>query len=253
MATVYRAFDPRELREVALKVLLASRMRSVGWRRFAQEARALAALDHPSIVRVFDHGVSDDGAHFIALELLTGETLRSRLFEGALAPRVALELCLQMARALAAAHEKGIIHRDLKPENLFLVAGGGLKIVDFGLAKVVPREVQQHTLLTEAGVLLGTMGYLAPEQANGEAVDARTDLFSVGAILYELVTGRRAFFGESAIETLHAIVASDPPPTGHPEIDAVLARCLEKRPDARIGSARELERELESVLARMGT
>jgi diguanylate cyclase (GGDEF)-like protein len=254
MATVYRAYDPRALREVAVKLLSRSAMQTPGWRRFVQEARALAALDHPSIVRVFEYGVSHDGAHYIALELLSGRTLRERLFDGPFALREALDLCLEMVRALAAAHEKGIIHRDLKPENLFLLAGGGLRILDFGLAKVI--SVAEHhgtlPLPTGAGVLLGTPGYLSPEQAKGQPIDARADLFSAGAILYELVTGRRAFWRSSAIETLHAVVAEEPPVTGRAEIDAVLRRCLEKEPAARVGSARELEEELLRAVARLG-
>jgi serine/threonine protein kinase len=189
--------------------------------------------------------------HYIALELLTGRTLRQRLFDGPLPLREALVLCLEMVRALAAAHEKGIVHRDLKPENVFLLAGGGLKILDFGLAKVVQVEGHDAAPLppTQAGVLLGTVGYLSPEQAKGEPVDARTDLFSAGAILHELVTGQRAFLRNSAIETLHAVVVDHPPPTGQADVDPVLRRCMEKDPAARIGSARELEAALVQAVA----
>jgi diguanylate cyclase (GGDEF)-like protein len=246
MATVYRAFDPRRMHEVALKVLSTAALRAGGARRFAQEARALAMLDHPNVVRVFDHGESDDGAHYLVLELLVGQTVRKRLFDGPLPVREAIAVCIDIASALAAAHAAGVIHRDLKPENLFLPEGGGLKIVDFGLAKVVPVEPRDQTMAppTQAGVLLGTVGYLSPEQAKGLPTDARSDLFSVGAILHELVTGKRAFYGGSAVETLHAVIADEPPRTGHAAIDALLSRCLAKDPEDRFASATELHAEL---------
>jgi two-component system, cell cycle response regulator len=251
MSTVYRAYDPRRMREVALKVLSKSAGHAKSWHRFDQEARALETIDHPGIVRVLDHGVADDETRYLALELLTGRTVRERLFEGPLPVSDAIRLVLELLAALAAAHEKGIIHRDLKPENLFLVESGEVKLLDFGLAKVaapIAFDDRATVAATEAGVLLGTVGYLAPEQARGQKADERSDLFSVGAILYELVTGKRAFFRDSAIETLHSVITDDPPPIGHAALDAVLRRCLAKNPAERIPSARELEAELLRIL-----
>ena len=243
MGTVYRALDRRLLREVALKVLTASSLRDPdGWRRFGQEARALAALDHPSIVRVFDFGRTDDGEQYLALELLDGSTLRRRVEEGPMTEAEAFGLSLELVRGLVVAHDKGIVHRDLKPENLFVTTAGALKILDFGMVKLTaPLFGRREPTATAAGMLLGTVGYLAPEQARGESVDARADLFAVGAILYELVSGRRAFAKSSAVETLHAVLVEDPPPIGLPRLDALLARCLAKNPDGRFATARDLE------------
>jgi diguanylate cyclase (GGDEF)-like protein len=238
---VYRAFDDRLHREVAIKVLAGGARHSAdGWRRFAQEARVLAALDHPSIVRIFDLGTADWGDPYIVLELLEGRTLRERLEEGVISLAEALRLALELLGALAAAHEKGIVHRDLKPENLFLTKTGRLKILDFGLAKRV-HPLGEGPTATAAGMLLGTAGYLAPEQASGQPVDERSDIFAVGAILYELVSGQRAFRGTSILATLTAVISEEPPPLEPPALDAVLRRCLTKDPAQRIGSARELE------------
>jgi diguanylate cyclase (GGDEF)-like protein len=243
MGTVYRALDRRLYREVALKVLTATSLRDPdGWRRFGQEARALAALDHPSIVRVFDFGRTDDGEQHLALELLDGRTLRRRVDVGPMPEGEAVLLALELVRGLVVAHDKGIVHRDLKPENLFLTTTGALKILDFGMAKLTaPIFGRREPTATQAGMLLGTVGYLAPEQARGENVDGRADLFAVGAILYELVSGRRAFAKASAVETLHAVLVEDPPPLGSPRLDALIARCLAKKPEARVANARELE------------
>jgi diguanylate cyclase (GGDEF)-like protein len=251
MATVYRAYDPRCMREVALKVLTKSGGQGKSWHRFAEEARALEALDHPGIVRVLDHGVVNDDTRYLALELLTGRTVRERLFDGPLPVSDAIHLVLELLAALGAAHDKGIVHRDLKPENLFLVESGGLKVLDFGLAKVsapIAFDDRATVAATEAGVLLGTVGYLAPEQARGQRADERSDLFSVGTILYELVSGKRAFFRDSAIETLHSVIHDEPQPIGHAALDAVLRRCLAKDAAARVASARELAAELEQIL-----
>jgi len=243
MGMVYRAVDRRLLREVALKVLGSSALRDPdGWRRFAQEARALAAVDHPNIVKVFDLGRSDEGEPYLVLELLDGHTLRSRLEQGAVPEGEAIALMITFVRALGAAHEKGIVHRDLKPENLFLTNDGTLKILDFGVAKfTVPHLGSSDAHATQVGTLLGTVGYLSPEQACGEAVDARADLFAAGIIFYELIAGRGAFDRPTPIEMLHAILKDDPAPLGRPSIDAVLSRCLAKAPEQRVGSARELE------------
>jgi diguanylate cyclase (GGDEF)-like protein len=242
MGTVYRAIDGRLLREVAVKVLTADGFRhDDAWRRFDREARALAALDHPHIVRVFDLGISPEGDPFLVLELLEGTTLRERLGAGALPLDEALRLTMQLTSALAAAHDKGIVHRDLKPENLFVTRDKHLKVLDFGLAKVLGPLVPQRGAMTETGVVLGTVGYLAPEQARGLPVDARSDLFAVGAILYELASGRPAFDGPSPVETLHAILNHEPSALADARLDALVRRLLEKDPEARVGSARELE------------
>src|SRR5271167_4410261 len=199
MGEVYRARDSRLRRDVAIKVLPqelsldAERMR-----RFEQEALATAALNHPNILAVFDIGTSE-GSPYVVSELLEGETLRDRLRTGAIATRKSLDYALQIAHGLAAAHEKGIIHRDLKPENLFVTKDGRVKILDFGLAKLTQPESGAQTSLptltqaTEAGVVMGTAGYMSPEQVRGVAVDARSDILAFGAILYEVVSGKRAF------------------------------------------------------------
>jgi pimeloyl-ACP methyl ester carboxylesterase len=237
MGTVYRARDPRLGRDVALKLLGGEADRAQWW-RFEQEARALAAVEHPNIVRVFDLG-SEDGHPFLVLELLAGVTLRQRLDERAFTLAEAIPLALQLVRGLAAAHDKGIVHRDLKPENLFLTPVGELKILDFGIAKLT--KVMPSNDSTGSGVLLGTAGYVSPEQARGKPVDARSDLFAVGAVLYELIAGKRAFDRATLIDTLHAILHDPAPPLGMPALDRLLDRCLAKEPEQRFASARELE------------
>jgi two-component system cell cycle response regulator len=241
MGTVYRAFDSRLLRPVALKVLSDPSFRR-GWWRFEQEARALALLDHPGIVRVFDVGMSAHREPYLVLELLTGRTLRDRLLDGPVPLDDAIRLALALTRVLVVAHGKAIVHRDLKPENLFLVESGALKVLDFGLAKMLaPLVADAPTAATDAGLMVGTPGYTSPEQARGRPVDARTDLFAVGTILHELVTGRRLFLGDSPIETVHATLHDEPALLGVPALDAVLAGCLAKDPADRFGSARALE------------
>jgi serine/threonine protein kinase len=199
MGEVYRARDTRLKREVAIKVLpQAFSLDADRLRRFEQEALATAALNHPNILAVFDIG-THDGSPYVVSELLEGETLRERLRGGAIVVRKTLDYALQIAHGLAAAHEKGIVHRDLKPENLFLTKDGRVKILDFGLAKLTQPESGAQTSLptmthaTEAGVVMGTAGYMSPEQVRGTAVDARSDIFSFGAILYEMLSGKRAF------------------------------------------------------------
>ena len=258
MGEVYRARDTRLGREVAIKVLppeLAADPERV--RRFEVEARAVAALSHPGILALFDVG-SQDGAPYLVTELLEGEDLRARLRTGPLPVPQAAGIAAEIARGLAAAHEKGIIHRDLKPANVFLTADGSAKILDFGIAKLVPPgsadEVARAATFveaTEAGALLGTVAYMSPEQARGQAVDHRSDLFALGCVLYEMLVGARPFAGESAADILAAVLSSDPRRLGErrPEVpeglDTVVRRCLAKRPDDRFGSAREVAAALE--------
>ncbi len=261
MGEVYRARDPRLGRDVAVKVLPAA----VGTdperlRRFEQEARAASALNHPNVLTVFDTG-SQDGTAYLVTEVLDGETLRDRLAGGALPVRRAVEITLQVARGLAAAHDRGIVHRDLKPENLFLTRDGRVKILDFGLAKLQGGHGSASELAaaatalpgTEPGVVMGTVGYMAPEQVRGRPADHRADIFALGAILYELLTGRRAFQAGSAVETMSAILKEEPPELErlHEELAPGLARivrhCLEKAPEQRFQSAGDLAFDLEAL------
>jgi eukaryotic-like serine/threonine-protein kinase len=258
MGEVYRAKDTRLGREVAVKVLPASFSSDPDrMRRFEQEARAAGVLNHPNVTAVYDIGTVD-GSPYVVTELLEGETLRSRLAGGALAPRRAIDYALQIAHGLAAAHEKGIVHRDLKPENLFVTKDGRVKILDFGLAKLTQREeAGPHTNLptetagTEPGVVLGTLGYMSPEQVRGRPADARSDIFSFGAVLYEMLSGRRAFHGDSAADTMSAILREDPPDLSStnrlvaPAIDRIVRHCLEKNPEARFHSAHDLAFQLQ--------
>jgi serine/threonine protein kinase len=210
MGEVYRARDSRLDRIVALKVLPASFTADPDrLRRFEQEARSVAALNHPNILAVHDIG-THDGSPYMVCELLEGETLRARLHGGVLSPRKAVELAIQIAEGLAAAHEKGIVHRDLKPENIFLTKDGRVKILDFGLAKIAPGGSEPNAAqtltsvqvaLTEAGQVLGTAGYMSPEQVRGLAVDHRSDIFAFGAIFFEMLSGKRAFSRDTAAET----------------------------------------------------
>jgi serine/threonine protein kinase len=218
MGEVYKARDTRLSREVAVKILPEAFARDPdGLRRFEQESRAVAALSHPNVLAVFDVG-AEDGVPYLVSELLEGESLREVLKRGPISPRKAVECARQIADGLAAAHEKRIVHRDLKPENLFLTAGGRVKILDFGLAKMPAQESAGRmadgatatlAAVTNPGVVMGTTGYMAPEQVRGEAVDHRADLFSFGAVMYEMLTGQRAFHGETSIETLNAIVKEE--------------------------------------------
>ncbi len=216
MGEVFRARDTRLDRDVALKVLpLAAAADPDRLRRFEQEARATAALNHPNILAVFDVG-ADGAVNYVVSELLEGETLRERLKTGAIPPRKTVEYAAQTARGLAAAHDKGIVHRDLKPENLFLTRDGRLKILDFGIAKLLGADKGDQTIAptielgTTPGMVLGTVGYMSPEQVRGLPADHRTDIFSFGAVVYEMLSGRRAFAGATPADTMSAILSADP-------------------------------------------
>jgi serine/threonine protein kinase/Tol biopolymer transport system component len=255
MGEVYRATDTALQRDVALKILpaglVADRTRLM---RFEQEARATAALHHPNIVTIHDFGI-DDGTPFLITELLEGESLADVVGRGALPLRRAVSWSLQVLRGIAAAHARGIIHRDLKPANIFILSDGSVKVLDFGLAKVTEDAstlsggVTQR--LSQPGTVLGTIGYMAPEQIRGAAVDARSDIFSFGVVLQEMLTGRAPFRRNSNVETLAAILRDDPPPLETPPFPAVLAatllRCLEKKPEERFHSAHDLALHLETI------
>ena len=249
MGDVYRATDPRLGRDVALKTLTsAERGDGHAVERFQQEARITASLDHPNIVKVFDVGMSN-GRPYLVSELLDGETLRAPIGRGPLAPADARRIASALASGLVAAHARGLVHRDLKPENVFLTRSGTAKILDFGIAKLAPDPALPRGLATLTGVVLGTAGYLAPEQVKGDPVDARTDLFALGSILFELMTGQRAFVRDHTIDTLHAIVHDDPPdllPAGTP-LTAIVRRLLAKAPDGRFQSAADLLWTLEQI------
>ncbi|HET7292485.1 MAG TPA: serine/threonine-protein kinase, partial [Vicinamibacteria bacterium] len=259
MGEVYRAHDGRLGRDVAVKVLppgLAPDPDRL--QRFEQEARAAGALSHPNLLTVFDIGLHDGGP-YIVFELLRGATLRQLLDKGPPPLRKALDHGVQIAHGLAAAHQKGIVHRDLKPDNLFVTDDGRIKILDFGLAKL-RRELDVRagsadatvSEITDAGAVVGTVGYMSPEQVQGLPVDHRSDVFALGCVLYELISGRRAFMGTSAVETLHAILKDDPPEISQtaplpPALERILRRCLEKNPDERFQSARDFAFALEAV------
>ena len=269
MAEVYRARDTRLQREVALKVVneaLAADPELV--KRFEQEARVAGSLNHPNLVAIYDVGVQDDAPFFVT-ELLQGESLRQRLSRGRIPPATALRWGAQMAQGLAAAHARGIIHRDVKPENAFITSDGQVKLLDFGIAKLAERRGGgtggPHGLLdvtvtptgdaTRTGAVLGSPGYMSPEQVRGEQVDARTDLFSLGAVLYEMLSGRRAFPGGSLVESGYAILHHDPAPLEAevgPAVAQVVNRCLEKEPDRRFQSARDLAFALEVLTGGSG-
>ena len=264
MGEVYRARDPRLRRDVALKILPASLAADEErLRRFEVEAQAASALTHPNVVAIHDVG-RHDGTPYVVSELLEGETLRERLAAGALPVRRAVEIAGQMALGLAAAHERGIVHRDLKPENVMLTRDGHVKILDFGLAKLLQREPhgdesRTFTRETDPGKVLGTVGYMSPEQVLGRPVDLRSDVFSLGAVLYEMLSGRRAFKGDSAVETMNAILKDEPPDlvdSGRallPGLERIVRHCLEKRPEDRFQSARDLAFDLQSASVASGS
>jgi Tol biopolymer transport system component len=259
MGEVYRARDTRLGRDVAIKVLPEALAHDADrLRRFEQEARTIAALNHPNILGIHDIG-AHDGAPFLVSEFLEGQTLREKLASGPLPVRRAIEYALGIAQGLAAAHEKGIVHRDLKPENIFVTRDGRIKVLDFGLAKLVrPEENHDITVTltspaTLPGMVMGTVGYMSPEQVRGEPCDARSDIFSFGAVLYEMLTGKRAFKRETSAETMTAILREEPPALndtgwqGAPELQRILARCLEKNVERRFQSASDLAFAIESL------
>jgi len=262
MGEVYRARDTRLERDVAIKILPAAFSSDPDrLRRFDQEARAAGALNHPNIVAVYDVG-TQDGTPYVVSELLEGQTLRDLLVHGPLPLRKAMVYGAQIARGLAAAHAKGIVHRDLKPENLFLTQDGRIKILDFGLAKLKPAtgmaaDASDSVAATATGMILGTAGYMAPEQVNGSATDHRADVFALGCVLYEMASGERAFHGQTPVETMFAIVRSDlpdfPPAVREKSqaFTATVRRCVEKLPAERFESARDLAFALE-IMAQGG-
>ncbi|MHB8541222.1 MAG: serine/threonine-protein kinase [Candidatus Acidiferrales bacterium] len=288
MGEVYRARDTRLGRDVAVKVLPASFSRDPERvRRFEQEARATGQLNHPNILTVHDFGMYD-GAPYVVSELLEGETLRQRLTGHAvstpasasgdttaknsragvaLPPRKAIDYGIQIANGLAAAHEKGIVHRDLKPENIFLTRDGRVKILDFGLAKLIGPEVEGETrtqaapltAVTDPGVVLGTAGYMSPEQVRAQPTDHRSDIFSLGAIIYEMLSGKRAFHRDSSVETMSAILKEEPEEISSaihnvsPAFERVVDHCLEKDPEARFQSACDLAFALEALSGLSGS
>jgi eukaryotic-like serine/threonine-protein kinase len=258
MGEVYRARDSRLGREVAIKILPESFAQDAErLRRFEQESQAVAALNHPNILAIYDVGTRD-GSPYLVSELLEGESLRAILEKGPIPQRKAIEYAVQIANGLAAAHDKGIVHRDLKPDNLYVCRDGRVKILDFGLAKMAAKEtpgvdgatMTQHTA---AGVVMGTASYMAPEQVRGGQVDARTDMFSFGVVLYEMLSGKRAFQRDSSPETMTAILKEDVPELTDtklpvaPALEKIVRRCLEKSPEQRFQSAKDLAFALEAV------
>jgi serine/threonine protein kinase/Tol biopolymer transport system component len=259
MGEVYRARDSGLKRDVAIKVLPSFVSRDPDrLRRFTQEAQAAAALNHPNILAVHRLGTFE-GSPYLVSELLEGETLREQLRHGAIPIRKATGYAVQIAHALAAAHEKGIVHRDLKPENLFVTKDGRIKILDFGLAKLMQSPPEPHNndatqaSATNPGTVMGTVGYMAPEQVRGEAVDHRADIFALGTVLYEMLTGKRAFARSTSAETMTAILQDDPPAISQavkaapPGLQRVVQRCLEKSPGQRFQSSSDLAFALEAL------
>jgi len=264
MGEVYRARDTKLKREVAIKVLPDEFSRDADRvSRFQREAEVLASLNHPNIAAIYDLEEAQ-GSKFLVLELVDGETLADRLERGAIPIEEALEIAKHICEALEAAHEKGIIHRDLKPANVKITSDGKVKVLDFGLAKAMENTVARATLsnsptlismaATNAGVIIGTAAYMSPEQAKGFQVDARSDVFSFGSVLYELLTGHQAFNGETVSEILASVLIREPdfnavPPDLNPEVHELLRRCLEKNPKRRWQAVGDLRVELEAILS----
>jgi len=261
MGEVYRARDSRLERDVAIKILPASMARDPDrLRRFEVEAKAAGQLNHPNIMAIHDLG-THDGVPYVVAELLEGETLRERMSGAAMAPRRAVEYVVQIAHGLAAAHDRGIVHRDLKPENIFITKDGRVKILDFGLAKLTgPVEAPEdltaaptQTPVTTPGVVLGTVTYMSPEQARGKVADQRSDIFNLGMILYEMLSGRRPFEGETSVELLMAIAKEEAPELSQiasevpPGLVSIVRHCMEKSPEERFQSARDLAFHLEML------
>ncbi|HYN20249.1 MAG TPA: serine/threonine-protein kinase, partial [Thermoanaerobaculia bacterium] len=260
MGEVYRARDTKLGRDAAIKVLLSEVSADAERRlRFEQEARSASALNHPNIITVYDIDSSDSNL-YLAMELVEGKTLREMLSAELLPAKKMLDISVQVADGLAKAHAAGIVHRDLKPENLMISKDGFVKILDFGLAKLVEGVAEEGSVLptvvvpgTLPGTVMGTVGYMSPEQASGEPVDYRSDQFAFGSILYEMATGRRAFQRKTGAETLAAIIREEPEPIGqlNPKAPApvrwIIERCLVKEPEERYTSTRDLARDLRSV------
>src|SRR5712692_4264261 len=266
MGEVYRARDEKLNRDVAIKVLPATLSQNADrLRRFEQEAQAAGALNHPNILAVYDVG-THDGAPYVVSELLEGESLKERLGDGPLAQRKTIDYAVQIAHGLAAAHGKGIVHRDLKPDNLFITKDDRIKILDFGLAKLVEpigegvgqTEIATRRVQIDPGTVMGTVGYMSPEQVHGYHVDHRSDICSFGAVLYEMLCGRRAFHGDSAVETLNAILKEEPPELTTtnrnivPALERVVWHCLEKSPERRFQSATDIAFALEAISGSSG-
>src|SRR5437016_3127157 len=267
MGVVYRAFDTHLDRPVAIKILRADATASPERRRrFQQEAKAASALNHPNIVHIYD--ISSSGAtDYIAMEFVDGKTLDRLIGKSGLVLRDTLKYAIQVADALARAHAAGIVHRDLKPANIIVGEDGRVKLLDFGLAKLTETTVQaavdseastatitaREDLQTQEGTIVGTVAYMSPEQAEGKKVDARSDIFSFGSVLYEMVTGRRAFEGGSKLSTLSAILHKDPQPPGDlapslpAELEKIISSCLRKDPNARWQSMKEIQNALDAL------
>src|SRR5688572_11547466 len=248
MGAVFLAEDAKLARRIALKVLPAEFTRDRDRvRRFEQEARAASALNHPNIVTIYDSGDSGD-VHFIAMEFIDGVTLREKLARGRLKLGEALDIASQVASALAAAHSASIVHRDIKPENIVVRRDGYVKVLDFGLAKLTVLPAADDALTksqfqTEAGMLVGTPHYMSPEQVRGAMADTRSDIFSFGAVFYEMLSGRRPFKATTIVESMNAILNEDPPdlaPEIPPAVQRIVRRCLEKQPEKRFQSAEDL-------------
>ena len=263
MGVVYKARDTQLDRVVALKVLPAEKTSdSERKRRFVREAKAASALNHPNIVTIYEIG-SEAGIDFIAMEYIAGRTLDRMIPRQGMPPEEVLRCGVQMADALAAAHNAGIIHRDLKPANVMVADSGLLKVLDFGLAKLTettgPEEATQTmgSQSTEDGHIVGTIDYMSPEQAQGMKLDARSDIFSFGAVLYEMLTGRRAFSGDTRLSTLAAILNSEPQPlvneTPSRELDRIITRCLRKDPRRRFQTMADLKVVLEELKEESGS
>jgi eukaryotic-like serine/threonine-protein kinase len=257
MGEVYRARDSRLDRDVAVKVLSADLATDPSaLARFEREAMSVARLSHPNILSIFEFA-RDGATAFVVTELVEGETRRSQLESGALAARRAVAYALQIARGMAAAHGRGVVHRDLKPENVMITRDGQVKILDFGLAKSVDAagtdETRIKTMVTTAGLVLGTYGYMAPEQVRGVGVDHRADMFAFGAMLYEMLGGARAFQGETTADTMTAVLTKEPPDLDTERLaisnglDRIVRRCLEKSPELRFQSANDLAFALETL------
>jgi Tol biopolymer transport system component len=263
MGEVYRARDEKLNRDVAIKILpVAFSQDPERLLRFEQEAQAVGALNHPNILSVYDVN-THDGAPYVVSELMEGESLSDRMAGGALPQRKAIEFAVQIAHGLAAAHEKGIVHRDLKPDNIFITRDDRVKILDFGLAKLVQpadenkaqTDVPTRKVNTGPGTVMGTVGYMSPEQVRSQPIDHRSDIFSFGAVLYEMLSGLRAFQRDSPVESLNAILKDDPPELTetsakiNPALDKIVRRCLEKKPGRRFHSAHDLSFALEALTA----